>query len=231
MFRSPKIQSRISRNVDPILRRSVQVHGKFFSLRFTKYSQCVMLILSSACWNNRDVRGSGYLWVWSKALSTGASCFKSTPQRSLAALPTFRQTSSLYNCLFCFQVGVFRQRPLINLLQVNFIHCCSLQPQQWISLPAIRGEDCLHTSSGPTATTLSLSSRLFLSFSQQRRLFSPHVIHTSWVSKFSIPQNLISSEGRRLALVPLWPQFLFNYCFGKWFPDLSFLFLSLSLSG
>ena len=91
---------------------------------------------------------SGYLRVWYKALFTEAPfCFDSTPQQCLAAtlaatLATtlaFRQKPSLYNYFFYFQVGVFHKRPLINLQQINFTHCCSLLPQQRIPVPATRG--------------------------------------------------------------------------------------------
>ena len=103
------------------------------------------------------------------------------------------QKSVLYNCLFCFQVSVFHQRPLINLHQINFIYCCSLLFQQWITVPASRGGQVvrLHTTSGPTA---SIGFRLLLShhaffhpFLCRERPFSPHVIRMS--SKFTYIQN------------------------------------------
>ncbi len=85
--------SRMSRNLAPILQRSVYAQGQFsFSLRLTKYSQYVTLILTSGCWNNRDVRGSGYLRVWCKALSIGTS--SQVRQVSRRTLPLSLQLSA-----------------------------------------------------------------------------------------------------------------------------------------
>ena len=139
MFHSPKIQNIMSPNLAPILRRSVKVHSQSFSLRLTKYSYCITLILifsllkqqrweriwlSPTLVQDSFYRSSLLLWVNSTTVS---SCTL-----------TVRQRSSLHNCFFYFQVGVFHQRPLINLQQINFILYCSLQPKLWISVTATR---------------------------------------------------------------------------------------------
>ena len=95
----------------------------------------------------------------------------------------FSEKSVLYNYLFCLQVGVFHQWPLINLQQINFIHCCSLLLQQWISMPAPRRggwspphnfcSDCYNR-----VLSLSLSSHLYPLLCQGWP-YSPHVIHIS----------------------------------------------------
>ena len=176
-----------SQNLAPILQRSVWVHGQSFSVIFTKYSKCVTLILTSVCWNNRDGRRSGYLQVSCKAFSTGAPSFlESAPPQSLAALPTFRYKSSLYSCFFCFQVGVFHQRFLINIYKLislsvalyysNSESLCllpeevlvaSIQHLVWLLQKSF--------ASLPLVTSLSI---LFFFFCSGRPIF-PHVVHTS----------------------------------------------------
>ena len=95
----------------------------------------------------------------------------------------FSSYLSLYNCFFYFLVGIFHQWPLINLQQINFIHCCSILPQQWIPMPATRGGSWLppyNFCSNCFIRVLpsSLSSCFFQSFSPQGvALFSSHDLY------------------------------------------------------
>ena len=152
--------------------------------------------ISSACWNNGDVRGSGYLRVWCKALSIGAS---SQVRKVSCRTANCRQKSGLYNCLFCFQVGVYHQRPLIYSSTTNSIHFCFLLPQQWISESATRrGIGCLYTTSGATATIglrphSSLITHAFYPLPGRRLPFSPHKIHMSSLPKLA--QNFPFLQG------------------------------------
>ena len=130
------------------------------------------------------MRRSGYLRVWHKALSTGAPfCFMETLQRSLAALSTFRQKSSLYDCLFCFQMGVFHQQPLIIFNKsISFTVALCYPNSESLSLLLAGEVGHPHTTSGPTATIgfclLPSHHISFYSFLCRGCPFSPNVIHT-----------------------------------------------------
>ena len=123
---------------------------------------------------------------------------KSSPQRLLVH-SNCHQKSGLYKCLFCLQVGIYHQRPLIKSSTINSIHCCFLLHQQWISVPATRRGvwlplynfwcDCYHRASSPP-----LSSRMFsILFPARGRPIFPHVIHTTLLPKLA--QNFPFLQG------------------------------------
>ena len=137
------------------------------------------------------MRRLGYLWVWCKALSTGAPyCFESTQQWSLTKTTAFCQKPRWNNCFFYFQVGVFYQWPLINLQQISFTVVLYYLKNESLCLPQKGEVGCLHATSAPTATIrfcLPLSYHISLYPSLCRGWpFSPHVIHTS--SDYLLPK-------------------------------------------
>ena len=110
MSNPPKIRSRMSQNLAPILRRPVQVHAQSSPPRPTKYSQSITLILifsllKQEIWGDLVISESGAR-IFSRVLLPVSIC----PPLSLTTTVAFRQNPKQLFLLFpswCISLTVF----------------------------------------------------------------------------------------------------------------------------
>ena len=156
------------------------------------------------------MRGSGYLQVLCKVL-----CYRSLKSTPQGLLLHCQQKSSLYNCLFCFQVGIFHQRPslYLNLQHFHSLLLSATPTMNFCICDKKREVVRLYTTSGLIAIIglHPLSHHVwFLSDPPQGDIpfllkwFIHQNFHTSKIStKFSISPKLIISQASGLNLG--WP--------------------------
>ena len=114
----------------------------------TSYFQCVTVILIFSLLKQQRCERI----LLSPSLVQGL-LDKTLKSRSLTALCHNQQKSLLYNYLFCFQLGLYHQRPLIKSSTINSIHFYFLLPPNSETLYQLLWGRCLYTTSGSTATT------------------------------------------------------------------------------
>ena len=124
-----------------------------------------------------DVRGSGYLQVWFKALSTGASfCFESTLHWSLTTLQLSLFSKNPVSILFLlFSNGRILSTAFNNLISFTVALC--YPNSESLCLPPERKVSCLHTTSATMGFCLPLSHHVSFYPSLCRGQPFSYVIH------------------------------------------------------